>query len=97
MIKKPISMLFDRKNQMVGILLLLIVISGASVSFTAYKNRQLHNQLKTVQDQRNRAQVEWGRLLLEYSTLTTPARIEKLAMERLNMEMPAAGQIITVN
>ena len=37
--------------------------------------------------------VEWGQLQLEQSTLAMPARVEKLARQQLQMQMPQSNQI----
>lgn len=74
-------------------LLLLVVFSGLSVGYVSYENRRLHNNIQQELENRNSAQVEWGKLLLEHSTLTAPGRIEKLARERLGMEVPGSGRI----
>ena len=73
--------------------MLLVLLSGFGVSYSAYENRRLHNQLQQELEKRNRAQVEWGRLLLEHSTLISPGRVERIAREELNMEVPSPGQI----
>ncbi len=70
-----------------------VVVSAFGVSYSAYENRRLHNQLQQELENRNRAQVEWGRLLLEHSTLTSPGRVEQVAVEQLGMEVPKAGDI----
>ena len=41
-----------------------------------------------VSSERDRAQAEWGRLILEQSTWTAHNRIEALATERLKMYIP---------
>jgi cell division protein FtsL len=37
--------------------------------------------------------VEWGQLQLEQSTWATPARVEEVAVKRLQMQLPKNGQI----
>lgn len=74
-------------------LLVLVVLSGLSVSYVSYENRRLHNRIQQELENRNSAQVEWGKLLLEHSTLTAPARIETIAREKLDMDVPKAEQI----
>ena len=86
-------MLFTRNHLMVSGMLLLVVLSGFSVSYISYENRRLHAGIQQELENRNSAQVEWGKLLLEHSTLTTPAYIEKLAREKLGMEVPTTDRI----
>lgn len=75
------------------LLLLLVVLSGLSVGYVSYENRRLHNRIQQELESRNSAQVEWGKLLLEHSTLTSPGRIEKIAREELGMVVPKNSQI----
>ncbi|MFP6862086.1 cell division protein FtsL, partial [Pseudomonas sp.] len=42
---------------------------------------------------RDKAQAEWGRLILEQSTWTAHNRIETLATERLSMRIPDAAEV----
>lgn len=70
-----------------------IIISGLVVSYVAYESRRLHNELQQVLEEKNKAQVDWGRLLLEHSTLTSPVRVERLAREELDMRVPGPSTI----
>lgn len=85
---QPLVVIFNRKNFIIGVLLFAVVMSGVAVNYTSYESRSLHNTLQRILEGQNRAQVEWGRLLLEESTLTTPARVESLARDKLNMDVP---------
>ena len=77
-------------------LVVLVGFSGFSVAYVSYENRQLHNRIQTALNDRNAAQVEWGKLLLEHSTLTAPLRIEMLAKTQLDMVVPDSKQIEVV-
>lgn len=81
-----------------GSLLLLILFAGVlisalSVSYVAHWNRKLLNELYTELNVRDKAQAEWGRLVLEQSTWTAHSRIESLASEQLGMRIPDAAEI----
>ena len=91
--RAPLKALFSRGNLLVAGLLLLVVLSGLSVSYVSFQNRRLLGNIQQAQENRNRAQVEWGKLLLEHSTLTTPAYVEQMARENLDMEVPESGRI----
>ena len=93
---KPSALLGDKKSQFVIILLLLVLLSGVGVSYTTYKSRQLHNVMEAELDKKNQAQMEWGRLLLEYSTLAAPTRVETLARVKLGMQRPTVVNTIMV-
>ena len=70
-----------------------VLVSAVGVSYTAHWNRQLLNGLYAELSVRDKAQAEWGRLILEQSTWTAQSRIESLATEQLQMRIPDAGQV----
>ena len=91
--KTPLQALFAPANWPAFGLLVLVILSGFGVSYVSYENRLLHTAIQKELEKRNNIQVEWGQLLLEQSTLTSPGHIEKLAKGKLNMEVPQAKDI----
>ena len=75
------------------LLFVAVLVSAAGVSYTAHWNRQLLNGLFAELSVRDKAQAEWGRLILEQSTWTAHNRIETLATEQLQMRIPDAAQV----
>ena len=75
------------------LLFVAVLVSAVGVSYTAHWNRQLLNGLYAELSVRDKAQAEWGRLILEQSTWTAQSRIESLATEQLQMRIPDAGQV----
>lgn len=90
---KLLLVLFQKSNLVNALLLTFVLVSGVAVSFVEHENRRLHNELQQEFEQKNKAQVEWGKLLLEHSSLTSPGRVEKIARDELDMEVPNAGRI----
>ncbi|MEO1819074.1 cell division protein FtsL [Pseudomonas sp.] len=74
----------------------LVIISALAVSFSAHWSRQLLNELAGEMDVREKAQAEWGRLVLEQSTWTAYSRIERIATEQLGMKVPEPSDVILV-
>jgi len=70
-----------------------VLVSSVAVSYSAHWNRQLLNTLYGELNERDKAQAEWGRLILEQSTWTAHSRIENLASEQLKMRIPAADEV----
>lgn len=70
-----------------------VLVSSVAVSYSAHWNRQLLNTLYGELNERDKAQAEWGRLILEQSTWTAHSRIETLATEQLKMRVPAADEV----
>ena len=70
-----------------------VLVSAIAVSYSAHWNRQLLNTLYGELSVRDKAQAEWGRLILEQSTWTAHNRIETMATERLLMRIPDAAEV----
>ena len=70
-----------------------VLVSAIGVSYSAHWNRQLLNTLYNELSVRDKAQAEWGRLILEQSTWTAHSRIEVLATEQLKMHIPGAADV----
>jgi cell division protein FtsL len=75
------------------LLFVAVLVSAVGVSYSAHWNRQLLNGLFAELSVRDKAQAEWGRLILEQSTWTAQSRIESLATEQLQMRIPDAAQV----
>lgn len=75
------------------VLFIAVLLSAIAVSSTAHWNRQLLNSLYSELTERDKAQAEWGRLVLEQSTWTAHNRIETLASEQLKMRIPEAAEV----
>ncbi len=80
-------------STMLLILFVAVLVSAIAVSYTAHWNRQLLNGLYAELSVRDKAQAEWGRLILEQSTWTAHNRIESLATEQLQMLIPDAANV----
>ncbi|PRB84410.1 cell division protein FtsL [Pseudomonas sp. MYb185] len=74
----------------------LTLASALAVPYSAHWSRQLLNELATEMTQREKAQAEWGRLVLEQSTWTAHSRVESIATRQLGMRVPEAGEVILV-
>lgn len=75
------------------VLFVCVLLSALAVSYSAHWNRLLLNELYGELSVRDKAQAEWGRLILEQSTWTAHNRIEALASERLQMRIPDPAEV----
>ncbi len=76
-----------------ALLLLLTIACALGVVTSQHKARKLFVELQNEKDRAQQMDVEWGKLQLEQSTLVTPARVERLARQQLQMHMPQSEQI----
>jgi cell division protein FtsL len=74
----------------------LIFISALGVIYTAHLHRHLIIQSHNLTSDKEKLAIEYNKLLLEYSALTSPYRIEDIARTQLNMQLPLAATIVTI-
>lgn len=77
----------------------LAVALFASAVLTVYvqhHRRALFVELRKLERERDAMQVEWGQLKLEQSTWATHDRIERLALEKLELRVPPASEVVLI-
>jgi cell division protein FtsL len=80
-----------------NLLLLAATIACAlSLVTSRHQARKLFVELERQQGQAHAYEIEYGQLQLEQSTWAAPERVEKLARERLKMQIPGPGRIQVV-
>jgi cell division protein FtsL len=75
-------------------LLLGVLLSALAVVYMTNLHRLTLNQLQEEEQQTHQLQLQWGQLLLEQASLATPARVEQLATDKLQMTLPSNKQTI---
>jgi len=76
-----------------GLLLVAVVLCALGVVTSQHKARKLFIELRQQKEQAQQMDVEWGQLQLEQSTWATPARVEQVAVKKLQMQLPKYGQV----
>ena len=80
----------------VAVLVLAIMASALGVIYSKHETRKLFVQLQKLHKQVDEINIEWGRLQLEQSAWSSHGRIEKIALQKLNMKLPKADEIIYI-
>jgi cell division protein FtsL len=75
------------------LLLLAVIACALGVVTSQHKARKLFVELQQEQERAQEMDVEWGQLQLEQSTWAAPVRVEKIAMQKLQMQQPGSGQV----
>jgi len=81
------------RNWLNGLLLIALVVCALSVVTSQHKARKMYIEFQKEKEYAQQMEVEWGQLQLEQSTWATPARIEKIAVQKLKMQLPKSEQI----
>ncbi|MBW6391569.1 MAG: cell division protein FtsL [Halomonas sp.] len=74
-------------------LLLACLVTAMAVINASHQTRMQYVRLQQLERERDQLQTEWGQLLLEESAWSSPARIERLAVERLEMRLPSVDEV----
>lgn len=77
-------------------MLAAVLASALGVVYVKHQSRKLFVELQELQKNRDELNIEWGKLLLELSTLATPTRVERIARDKLGMKPPSPEKIIIV-
>ncbi|GAB4358062.1 MAG: cell division protein FtsL [Gammaproteobacteria bacterium] len=86
-----------RFSQVAFVLLVGAVLGSAlGVIYAKHQTRKLFVELNGLQKERDELQIEWGRLQLEQATWATHGRVERIARQRLKMQIPAPEEVVIV-
>ena len=78
------------------VLWLALIASSLAIVVVTYETRVEFNHLEALKREQNKLQVVLGQYLLEESAWASFNRIEKIASERLQMQVPRAERIIMI-
>ncbi len=78
----------QRSRAIAGGLACAVLVSALGSVYAKHKSRKLFVELQTLVEERDSLELDWGRLQIEQSTQGHPARVERLARERLAMRTP---------
>ena len=81
---------------LVVVLGLALFVSALVTVYVQHYRRMQFVELRKLERERDAMQVEWGQLKLEQSTWATHERIERLALEKLDLHMPPAAEVVLV-
>lgn len=70
--------------------------SALSLVYVKDLNRRLFIDYQNLQAQQGQTYTKWGKLLLEQSTWATQSRIQTIAENKLDMQLPQPSQVVLV-
>ena len=74
-----------------------LLASAVATVYVQHHRRMQFVELRKLERERDSLQVEWGQLKLEQSTWATHERIERLALDELDLYMPPAADVVLVS
>ncbi len=85
-----------RSGFLQGILLVLVIAGALSIVTSQHQARKFFIALQQEKEHAHQMEVEWGQLQLEQSTLASPARVERIAIQQLHMQLPRKVEFIRI-
>jgi cell division protein FtsL len=71
----------------------LVMVSAIAGVYAKHESRQSFTELQAQIAERDRMEVEWGKLQIEQSTWSAYARVEQVAREKMHMRAPVPEQV----
>ncbi|MBL8225123.1 MAG: cell division protein FtsL [Chromatiales bacterium] len=85
-----------RLPAVVAVLAAVVLTSGLAAVYARHQSRKLFIELQALTAERDRLEMDWGRLQIEQSTQASHARVEQLARDQLQMRLPDPREIRVV-
>ncbi|TFG86425.1 MAG: cell division protein FtsL [Chromatiales bacterium] len=70
-----------------------VLISALASVYAKHQSRKLFVEMQGLVAERDRLEIDWGRLQIEQSTQANHARVESIARERLSMRTPTPDDV----
>lgn len=84
------DMHMSKSLYMLMILLVAVLVSALAVVYSTNSYRVTLNKVEQQEQLTHYLQLQWGQLLLEQASLATPARVEEVATDKLQMLLPTS-------
>jgi cell division protein FtsL len=85
-----------RQMLQIAVLVIVVLINAFAVVYIKDVYRRTFINYQEMQNAQNQLYVDWGKLLLEQSTWSTQSRVQRVAEQRLNMEVPSASSVVMI-
>jgi cell division protein FtsL len=90
------TIVFPVPNLHVLVLLFVVLLSAITLIYVKDLNRRLFIESQKMQNTYAQLQTEQEKLLLEQSAWSTQARVQQIAEQNLEMQMPGANSIVMI-
>lgn len=93
----PVKLTTNRLEIVIfAVLLLALTLSALGVIYSKNRSRAIFIEIEKQEKNLDQADVEWGQLQLELTTLAEQNRVELIARDRLKLIVPPRDKIIYI-
>jgi cell division protein FtsL len=72
------------------------LLSALGVVYAKHESRKLFIELQDLRAERDKMNIEFGKLQLEQSTWAAHGRVERIARNKLHMTIPSTNSVVMV-
>lgn len=94
---QSLSISIQFKYILLSILLFAVMLTAVAIVYVTDLNRHEFSDLQDLQLAKNDLNTQYGQLLLEQNTWATPARVQQIAEQHLNMYSPDPQAVVMVH
>ncbi len=90
----------NEQSKMIAIAAVLSVasvVTSIACVYARHESRKLFTELQHLTAERDRLEVDWGRLQIEQSTWSTHSRVEEQARRKMQMRNPEPAEIRVIS
>jgi cell division protein FtsL len=91
------DMQMSKSLYMMIVLMVAVLVSALAVIYSTNSYRVTLSLVQQEEHQTHLLELQWGQLLLEQASLATPARVQELATNQLNMTLPTAKNTLLLH
>ncbi|MEM7083666.1 MAG: cell division protein FtsL [Pseudomonadota bacterium] len=81
---------------LIPLLALAVLATGIGCVYVRHEARKLFVELQELEAERDRLQIEWGKLRIEQGTWASHGRVENMARSELNMVEPKPDSVMAI-
>lgn len=93
-VREPLPLVVRLPESRLFVFLFIILLSGLALIYVKDLNRRLFMDYQHTVAQTEQLQTDNNKLLLEQSAWSSQARVQEVAEQQLNMQMPATKDIV---
>lgn len=90
------QMVMTKEGFLALALLIAVLVSALIVVYVKNEQRTYFSQWQSATQQAEQLELEWNQLMLEQSAMAAPARVQRIAHQRLHLIMPNPEKVVIV-
>ena len=95
-VKQLLGWLVSLKPLLTSLLCSLFVVSALAVAYSAHQTRNMYRDLQNLEKDHDDLEHEYEKLILEQSAWADYTRLNQIALDKLQMSVPAFSEMVVL-